>query len=697
MRCNNGYKFNEPVDLVFCWVDGNDPKHKASKTEWQKRLGLSKSNGADLGSSSDIRYIDHQELRYALRSAAENAPWINRIFIVTKGQAPSWLIQDNPKITVIDEKQIMPQDALPTFNSEAVETCLCNIPGLSEYFLYANDDMFIGQAVTPDYFFDRNGNPIVRLGKQFWSKEDKETTFYPNNILFSANLIKNKFGKDYSEYEPCHNIDAYRKSYFKECRQCFLEDFDKTCRRKFRQKGSIQRHIISLYMMAVKKCSIRVVWGGKRKSSKRKNLFITLQPDNAGLKVILENHNPVLFCINDADYTNHTDDIRIKSLLAELFPKRQAWEKEEDYTIKPLFTGKNARAIVFACDNKFCKYFAAALKSLIENSNNENLYDIIVFESDISRRNKKLLLNMIPNNFSLRFIDLSEFRAENECTNLYIHDCRHWSQNVYNRIFIPVLMRDYERVLWCDSDIVFNGEMETLFNTDFEENEIMAVSDIASPSMYHFTSKRRFLYLKEELGIKKPELYFNGGVIMFNTQVIDPITYLEEIKKILASKKLEFQDQDLLNMVFQEKCKHISRKWNFQWQIPIYRHNWINLNFMDAESASDYWKSEAHPHIIHFADKFKPWDSPYYKFAEVFWRYARQTDFYEEILLANQDKSRDYTSTLKNLNLKKKIYFDYYRCKLLSCITFGEKKEHYLQKRKHLKERVKEIRNYAKL
>lgn len=80
------------------------------------------------------------------------APWINKIFIVTDNQIPDWLDTNHPKIRIIDHKEIMPEECLPCFNSNAIETCIDNITELSEYFLYANDDMFFSSPVKPDDF-----------------------------------------------------------------------------------------------------------------------------------------------------------------------------------------------------------------------------------------------------------------------------------------------------------------------------------------------------------------------------------------------------------------------------------------------------------------------------------------------------------------------------------------------------------------
>ena len=81
------------IDLVYLWVNGNDPNWMEEKSTWGKKLNIKKNNDTD-----SSRYVDNEELRFSLRSVEQNAPWINKIFIVTNGQIPSWLDISNPKI-----------------------------------------------------------------------------------------------------------------------------------------------------------------------------------------------------------------------------------------------------------------------------------------------------------------------------------------------------------------------------------------------------------------------------------------------------------------------------------------------------------------------------------------------------------------------------------------------------------------------
>lgn len=140
-----------PIDAVFAWVDGEDPR-------WKERKAAHVDTGYHEEADNSSRYIARDELRYALRSIDMFAPWIRNIYVVTDRQVPSWLRQDVPGLRVVDHTEIFTDpDALPTFNSHAIESQLHHIDGLSEHFLYLNDDFMFGTDVVPQDFFEGNG------------------------------------------------------------------------------------------------------------------------------------------------------------------------------------------------------------------------------------------------------------------------------------------------------------------------------------------------------------------------------------------------------------------------------------------------------------------------------------------------------------------------------------------------------------
>ncbi|MEQ1412340.1 Stealth CR1 domain-containing protein [Acinetobacter indicus] len=132
------------IDIVIAWVDGNDPAHKIKR---QKYLNSQQS----LSSVEDTRFASNDEIYYNIASILKYVPYVGKIFIVTDQQAPLALsaFQDQglcskDQIQVIDHTSLFSgyEQCLPTFNSLSIEAMLWNIPNISDYFLYLNDDFF---------------------------------------------------------------------------------------------------------------------------------------------------------------------------------------------------------------------------------------------------------------------------------------------------------------------------------------------------------------------------------------------------------------------------------------------------------------------------------------------------------------------------------------------------------------------------
>ena len=145
------------IDLVYLWVDGNDPNWQAKRNAF---FGRKVENSS---SNFNGRYANNDELKYSLRSVERYAPWFRKIFIVTDDQTPEWLDIENPKIKIIDHKEILPHESLPCFNASVIEHFLHKIPDLSEHFLFSNDDMFLIKQLYRLIFLLKTDFLSVRL------------------------------------------------------------------------------------------------------------------------------------------------------------------------------------------------------------------------------------------------------------------------------------------------------------------------------------------------------------------------------------------------------------------------------------------------------------------------------------------------------------------------------------------------------
>jgi len=151
-------KMDNRIDFVILWVDGSDPVWTEEKRKYERLERVDSHTNVD--TNSECRYRDNGWLRYWFRGVEKFAPWVNQIHFVTCGQKPEWLNVEHPKLHLVDHKDYIPHQWLPTYNSVTLEMNLHRIKELSEQFVYFNDDMFLLQPVNPSFFF-RQGLPVL--------------------------------------------------------------------------------------------------------------------------------------------------------------------------------------------------------------------------------------------------------------------------------------------------------------------------------------------------------------------------------------------------------------------------------------------------------------------------------------------------------------------------------------------------------
>lgn len=152
------------IDAVLTWVDGDDPAHRARLEAHLASVGRRPQAAAA------TRFRSVGEIDYCISSLLRFAPFLRRIFIITDAQrppllgaSPRWPQMPRDKLVVVDHREIFAglESLLPTFNSRSIETLLHRVPGLSEHFVYLNDDFMLLRPVTPQDWF-RGGLPVLR-------------------------------------------------------------------------------------------------------------------------------------------------------------------------------------------------------------------------------------------------------------------------------------------------------------------------------------------------------------------------------------------------------------------------------------------------------------------------------------------------------------------------------------------------------
>ncbi len=223
-----------PIDIVYTWVDMEDP-------EFREVLNAHLPPGAETNRTtmSAARFACHEELRYSLRSIEMYAPWYSHIYLVTNGQVPHWLAK-HPRLTVVTHDEILAPEYLPTFNSHVIGSALHRIPGLSEHYIYFNDDVMLLRPIPRTAAFTDaglahgfismnrigNGPPVPHETATEWAaKNARDLLLREHGFWFDRRLT--------------HMFHPQRRSVAEECERLFADEYDRFRRNRFRQVDDV--------------------------------------------------------------------------------------------------------------------------------------------------------------------------------------------------------------------------------------------------------------------------------------------------------------------------------------------------------------------------------------------------------------------------------------------------------------------------
>ena len=318
-------------------------------------------------------------------------------------------------------------------------------------------------------------------------------------------------------------------------------------------------------------------------------------------------------------------EIRIKEVQTILFEQPEA----NLQLMKPAFDkSHNPIPVVFASSDEFAPVCAVAIESVIENISKSYFYDVIVLESEISNHNKELIVSLAKGkeNVSIRF-----FNALSMVEGYSLRANAHIGKETYYRFLIQRILPDYNKVIYLDGDLVCNRDVAELYQTDLSNYMIAAVYDVDMSGQINQPKLKRLEYLLQEVKLEDPYSYFQAGVLILNTEKMRKAYTLEQWLTF-ASKPYKYLDQDVLNRYCQQQVRYLDMRWNVLIDCNDYRVP-VLVRAAKGDIAEQYRNARKDPFIIHFAGFQKPWEMRGVDFEHMFWKYARNTPFYECFLI----------------------------------------------------------------
>ena len=326
------------IDIVIPWVDSNDPAWQAEKRKYDGTVNSEED-------AREIRYRDWGNLKYVFRSIEKCAPWVRKVHFVTCGQIPEWMNTNHPKLHLVDHKDYIPAENLPTFSSHVIEINMHRIPDLSEQFIYFNDDIFFLRPVKPTDFF-RNGIPcdvnisnLIVPSRTYFTPIVFKSVAYINKHFNKRETIKKhparylniKYGfygfvsfimflkwEQYTGFYNHHLAVSYRKQTLETLWREEPEIMRETSAHRFRDNNDVNQYIFRYWQLA----------SGAFYPYTLHGRYFKVSDNNKRIIRYIRQRKGRMICVNDDEFQGDFEAVKreINQELEKLYPDRCSYE-----------------------------------------------------------------------------------------------------------------------------------------------------------------------------------------------------------------------------------------------------------------------------------------------------------------------------------------------------------------------------------
>ncbi len=487
----------------------------------------------------------------------------------------------------------------------------------SEKFVRKTDitELFLREIPTAN--MDTRFTPCCML--RLFADEIKELPdklLYLDNDVVCRTDISELYHEDINEYEIAGVLDYYGKWFFR--RNLFKLDY-------------VNSGVMLLNLKMIRQTGL---FKKCRQMCSSKKMFM---PDQSAInklankkKLLPEKYNDQRRLHNDTALQHFTTSFRffpyfhtitVKPWQVEkVHSELGLWEYDdilEEY--EKMKQNQKRIPIFFTIDNGYAPYLGVAIHSLITNASEEYKYKIIVIYQDVSEENRECITAMANENFEIEFVEMKHSlesitdRKENRLR------CDYFTMTIYFRLFIADMYPEYDKAIYIDSDIVVPGDISELYNIDLKDNIIGACPDISVEGIPELAK-----YMEKGLGIDRHH-YINSGVLLMDLKKMREKKFAERFLELM--NKYHFDcvapDQDYINAMCAGNILYLDECWD---AMP-----------------NDRKEPLAAPKLIHYNLFDKPWCYDNIQYEEYFWKYAKETPYYQELV----DFKRNYTDEQK--------------------------------------------------
>lgn len=245
--------------------------------------------------------------------------------------------------------------------------------------------------------------------------------------------------------------------------------------------------------------------------------------------------------------------------------------------------------IVMITDNNYTIATLTAIQSIIQNYLGNKQLDIYIIGVSLSDEYVSIFANLNYENANIHLI-----QEQNLFTDRFQKKGQYVTSSALIKFEISNIMKDFDKVLYLDGDILVRGDVTQLLELDIKRYYAAVVEDMDC-----------VLDRKDNKRLKK-EHYFNSGVLLLNCSRLRDDKLPQKMLEVKQNRTdIHYMDQDVFNIIFNNNVMYLEPKFNFMCGYDFYPLKTINkffkTKYTDVKSMNDDVL------ILHMAGRCKPW------------------------------------------------------------------------------------------
>lgn len=303
--------------------------------------------------------------------------------------------------------------------------------------------------------------------------------------------------------------------------------------------------------------------------------------------------------------------------------------------------------VVLAANEKYVPVLYTCIQSVVCHVTPGRKYKIYIFHTDIQTCSQKHFQTFLARTY----VQIYFINVKKRVSGYQLKAKQHITTETFYRFLILDLLKDHSKAVYLDCDTIVCRDIAQLYDTPMERYLVAAVRDADFAGQCNRKDSGMREYCRNVLGLKDPFQYFQAGVIIWNISMMRREVSVSKLFEMADTGIYRFSDQDILNVVCRGRVKYLDMAWNVLSDSGNFR--WQNvIRYAPYSIQKEYKNARKQPYLIHYAGYLKPWIRPDEDFAYEFWKTARETVYYKQILQEMCQKA----SERQFKNLRKKVF-----------------------------------------